>query len=533
VPLPKIEREEMRFLTPAEIARLADAIRPGYRALVLVGAYGGLRIGELAGLRRSRVDLLRGTVEVAEIVTEVGGRLRVGPPKTRASRRTVGLPRAVVEELAAHLATPAPPDTFVFTAPKGGPLRVIAFRARIWRPATRNAGLDDLRIHDLRHTAVALWIAAGANPKEVAARAGHTSVRHPLATFGSGGLAEGAVAVGGVGGFVVELAAHQAVPQDFQPAVAQGSEGGVVGLAAGALGVIELPGPSPSSAGCRRPIAGRRRPGSGCRPAGWPRPARFCPSGGSRALAGITCQGVRRPELLGMVADLAGDPGGEAVTEPWEAEVDLAARERLPRVVLPWLAGAAVARGAHQQLGHALFPDASLAADGQQLGGGQPDGVGLGPDQPGAGGEVVGGQRLGDAVGEAVGPAVPAGAGEGDQLLAGGAGELIAGWPALQQPQHGWGAQVVASDRQRGREGRDEVLAEPVAQPALIPGRPFVVAGDGPQLAGQLPMGDERPQAGVAVQGQQAGDAGVFGVVFLAGRAAAAGNQVRVDGRTT
>jgi integrase len=60
VPLPKIEREEMRFLTPVEIARLADAIRPRYRALVLVGAYGGLRIGELAGLRRSRVDLLRG-----------------------------------------------------------------------------------------------------------------------------------------------------------------------------------------------------------------------------------------------------------------------------------------------------------------------------------------------------------------------------------------------------------------------------------------------------------------------------------------
>jgi integrase len=184
VPLPKIEREEMRFLTPAEIARLADAIRSRYRALVLVGAYGGLRIGELAGLRRSRVDLLRGTVEVAEIVTEVGGRLRVGPPKTRASRRTVGLPRAVVEELAAHLATPAPPDAFVFTAPKGGPLRVIAFRARTWRPATRNAGLDGLRIHDLRHTAVALWIAAGANPKEVAARAGHTSVSFTLDRYG-------------------------------------------------------------------------------------------------------------------------------------------------------------------------------------------------------------------------------------------------------------------------------------------------------------------------------------------------------------
>ena len=87
-------------------------------------------------------------------------------------------------ELAAHLATPAPPDAFVFTAPKGGPLRVIAFRSRIWRPATRTAGLDGLRIHDLRHTAVALWIAAGANPKEVAARAGHTSVSFTLDRYG-------------------------------------------------------------------------------------------------------------------------------------------------------------------------------------------------------------------------------------------------------------------------------------------------------------------------------------------------------------
>jgi integrase len=72
----------------------------------------------------------------------------------------------------------------VFTAPKGGPLRVIAFRARIWRPATRNTGLEGLRIHDLRHTAVALWIAAGANPKEVAARAGHTSVSFTLDRYG-------------------------------------------------------------------------------------------------------------------------------------------------------------------------------------------------------------------------------------------------------------------------------------------------------------------------------------------------------------
>jgi hypothetical protein len=110
--------------------------------------------------------------------------LHIGPPKTRASRRTVGLPRFVVEELAAHLAVPADPEAFVFTAPRGGLLRVTGFRGRVWRPATRVAGLDGLRIHDLRHTAVALWIAAGANPKEVAARAGHASVSFTLDRYG-------------------------------------------------------------------------------------------------------------------------------------------------------------------------------------------------------------------------------------------------------------------------------------------------------------------------------------------------------------
>jgi integrase len=176
VRLPKIEREEMRFLTPAEVARLADAIHSRYRALVLLGAYGGLRMGELAGLRRGRVDLLRGTVDVAEIVVEVHGQLYTGPPKTRAGRRTVGLPRAVVEELAAHMGPVGPADAYVFTAERGGTLRTSNFRVKVWLPAVRAAGLAPLRPHDLRHTAVALWIAAGANPKEVSVRAGHTSV---------------------------------------------------------------------------------------------------------------------------------------------------------------------------------------------------------------------------------------------------------------------------------------------------------------------------------------------------------------------
>jgi integrase len=186
IELPKIEHQEMRFLTPNEVDALANAIHPRYRALVLLASYGGLRIGELAGLRRGRVDILRGRVDVAEIVVEVAGTLTYGKPKTKAGRRSVTLPRSVINVLNDHLAdfTAAEADAFVFTGPEGGPLRVPMWRQRYWRPAIIEAGVAPLRPHDLRHTAVALWIATGANPLEVSRRAGHTSTSFTQDRYG-------------------------------------------------------------------------------------------------------------------------------------------------------------------------------------------------------------------------------------------------------------------------------------------------------------------------------------------------------------
>jgi integrase len=76
------------------------------------------------------------------------------------------------------------PEDLVFTAPDGGPVQLNLWRQRFWVPAVREAGLFHLRPHDLRHTAVALWIAAGADPKELATRAGHSSVSFALDRYG-------------------------------------------------------------------------------------------------------------------------------------------------------------------------------------------------------------------------------------------------------------------------------------------------------------------------------------------------------------
>jgi integrase len=195
--LPRVERQEMRFLGPQELAALAGKTDERYRSLILVGGYGGLRAGELFGLRRGRVDLLRGRIQVVETLVEVRGHHHFGPPKTRAGHRSVPLPRFVVDVLTEHCAGLEPGD-LVFPAPEGGPVRSSLFRRRVWYPACVGAGYgtltkdsetkqtryEGLRLHDLRHSAVALWIAAGASPKEIAARAGHSSVVTVLDRYG-------------------------------------------------------------------------------------------------------------------------------------------------------------------------------------------------------------------------------------------------------------------------------------------------------------------------------------------------------------
>lgn len=186
VPLPRVERKEMRVLTPLEIDHLAATINPRYSALVIFGAYSGLRLGELAGLRRDRLELLRRQVRVNEIAVEVRGQVFYGPPKTRAGNRVVPLPGFVIETLTRHLETYSQPsqDGLVFPGAEGGVLRASQWRSRHWYPAVKDAGLTGLRPHDLRHTAVSLWIAADARPNQIAAWAGHTSVAVVLDRYG-------------------------------------------------------------------------------------------------------------------------------------------------------------------------------------------------------------------------------------------------------------------------------------------------------------------------------------------------------------
>lgn len=180
VRLPRVQKSEKRFLTHEQVAALADAAGE-YRLVVLILSYCGLRYGELAALRVGRVDLMRRRLDVAESVTEVGGRLVAGTPKTH-QQRSVPVPRSLVEDLALQMVGKSP-DEYVFTSPDGAVLRLMNFRRRCFDRAAVAAGLGGLTPHELRHTAASLAVSAGANVKSVQRMLGHASAAMTLDVY--------------------------------------------------------------------------------------------------------------------------------------------------------------------------------------------------------------------------------------------------------------------------------------------------------------------------------------------------------------
>jgi integrase len=77
------------------------------------------------------------------------------------------------------------PGAWLFTAPKGGPLRESNWKRSVgWLDAKASAGLPGVRVHDLRHTAASLWLAAGADPKVVQRVLGHATAAMTMDLYG-------------------------------------------------------------------------------------------------------------------------------------------------------------------------------------------------------------------------------------------------------------------------------------------------------------------------------------------------------------
>jgi integrase len=175
-------------LSPVEaraVLAVASTIRNGARWIVALAL--GLRQSEVLGLRWSDVDLDAGTLRVRKTLHRIaGGGLVYEDPKSARSRRTLVLPRPLVDALRAHRAAQAAERLqagitwedhgLVFAQPNGRPIDKKA-DWRAWHTLLRSAKVRRVRLHDARHTAATTLLILGVDVRVVAELLGHADTR--------------------------------------------------------------------------------------------------------------------------------------------------------------------------------------------------------------------------------------------------------------------------------------------------------------------------------------------------------------------
>ena len=146
IKLPPLMVRSRRALSAADIAGLAAAVGVRHAPVVYLGALLGLRWSEIAGLRVRAIDLGRGILVVKEARVRTAHHEQVsGPPKSEAGRRSLTMPRALIDILTAHLRNLGEgandPDAYVFHGSLGQPLDYVNWRRRVWLPACEATGL--------------------------------------------------------------------------------------------------------------------------------------------------------------------------------------------------------------------------------------------------------------------------------------------------------------------------------------------------------------------------------------------------------
>jgi integrase len=174
----KKHAEEMKFWTRDEYAKFAEVAMADPRIYypVEVLYWCGLRLGEMLALTYEDYDAGKKLLRVNKSYQHIRGKDYITEPKTPKSKRMVALPDVLCKELEEWRAMqykPKPTDRMFANVSKsnlGMHLKMIA----------DEAGIKQIRIHDLRHSYMSLLIELGFSPASIAERVGHESIEITL-----------------------------------------------------------------------------------------------------------------------------------------------------------------------------------------------------------------------------------------------------------------------------------------------------------------------------------------------------------------
>jgi integrase len=194
---PRIAKGQMKFLSidQARAVLAAAADEPLYALYATILSL-GLRLGEALGLSWDDVDFPKGRIKVWRQLQRVEGVMTLMEPKTEGSQRRIDMPAVTIAALRAHRIKQGHseewagsgwkgnPWNLVFTTSIGTPLDERGVLRRFQERILPKAGVPKMRIHDLRHSAVAILMAQGVDARSITELLGHSSVAFTLQVYG-------------------------------------------------------------------------------------------------------------------------------------------------------------------------------------------------------------------------------------------------------------------------------------------------------------------------------------------------------------
>ena len=185
VTLPKKVTAAKTILNDKQLERFMEAIKNDERwhDFFYLEITTGLRRGEICGLMWTDFDAEKGTLTVRRTLhNKEGGGYYVGETKTGAGRRIIKLPPSTVQLLSERKRTSISQWIFPNPIHPEDPIMPNSGYTRM-KKLLAEAGLPDMRFHDLRHTFATHALTSGVDAKTLSGILGHTKTSFTLDTY--------------------------------------------------------------------------------------------------------------------------------------------------------------------------------------------------------------------------------------------------------------------------------------------------------------------------------------------------------------
>ena len=181
---PKVRKVEMKILAPEYMKAYLDAAEArGLLPMFYLELVSGLRKGELVALLWSDLDVQNKTISVSkQYIKNPNGELTLSRPKTETSVRKVSIPQMaadlLIQEHEKH-----PGNPYMFPSPVTGEMYYPDSVVNLHKKILKDAGLEHIRFHDLRHTFATMALQNGVDIKTVSSMLGHYDAGFTLRTY--------------------------------------------------------------------------------------------------------------------------------------------------------------------------------------------------------------------------------------------------------------------------------------------------------------------------------------------------------------